>query len=83
MNSPLEAYARHARRIAKILVLLEMTLERHGERARDFDDPSRLWPMVGSLGHAEDELKLVLMFLSGTTEEDIDDTLNGKGQGDE
>jgi len=80
MNSPRDAYNRNALRVARQLAWLEVELERHEERAADFDEAVRLWPMVGRLAYIEDELTFALMLLSGKSEKEIENALNDGGQ---
>jgi hypothetical protein len=78
MSNPVKAYARNAQRVARLMALLEGALQRHGERASTIA-PANLWPMVGSLGYTEDQLKFVLMYLTATTEAEIDNALDEGG----
>jgi hypothetical protein len=83
MNNPRDAYNRNALRVARLLAWLEVELERHGERAADFDEPVRLWPMAGRLAYIENELTFVLMLLSSKTEKKINQALKDGGQDNE
>ena len=81
-NDALEAYGRQAERVARLLAWLRAALERHYNRVVEFsDEPARLWPAIGSLAHVEAELKSTLSFIAAVTEEEIDEMLNGGGQG--
>ena len=83
MSNARDAYDRNSLRVARLLAWLEFALERHDERADDFDECGRLWPMVGNLAHVESELKAILGFISGMTEGEIEHALNDGGQGNE
>jgi len=48
--------------VARLVAWLQVSLERNYERATDFDEPSRLWPMVGDLCHVEEQLIPLVSF---------------------
>jgi len=83
MNNPIVAYARRARHVAWLMARLKAELNRQHRQVRDFDEPSRLWPYVGNLGHLEEELIPLVAFLSGASDEEITNALDEEGQGNE
>lgn len=83
MSNARQSYERNSLRVARLLAWLEAALERHEERAADFDEPVRLWPMVGKLAYSEQELIFPLMLLSGQSEKEIKQALNDGRPGDE
>ena len=83
MNNPRDAYARRRNRVGWLMTWLDAALERHYMRATQ---SANLWPMVGDLGHVEEELIPLLRFVSGISEEKIIkilDSMKKGGQGDE
>ena len=80
MTNPVDAYLERSHRVALLMEWLAAALERHDDRAADFDEPARLWPMVGNLEHVEEELKPLLSFIAAVPECEIDELLNRGGQ---
>jgi hypothetical protein len=83
MSNALDTYLEQSRRVASLMGWLGAALERHDERAPNFDDSKTLWHMVGRLARVEAELKPILGFIAGMTEGEIEQALNDGGQGDE
>jgi hypothetical protein len=82
MSNAHAAYLKHARRVAWLMAKLQRELRR---RKADMmrTENIRDWPAVGSLCHVEELLRNAVCFLYAVTEEELNDSLNKGGQGDE
>ncbi len=64
-----ESYAAERGRIARLLDVLEMELDKHGARAKA--DPSH-WGLVGDLAKVRDDLVEAVCYLSGMERADVE-----------
>lgn len=64
-----EMYATERGRIARLLDVLEMELDKHGVRAKA--DPAH-WGLVGDLAKVRDDLVEAVRYLSGMERTDIE-----------
>jgi hypothetical protein len=79
MSNPSEAYARHARRVARLIEWLGWDLQRHEQNA-GLMHPAYLQPMVKYIQFVEHTLTLLVAFAAGDTPEAIKRALNNGGQ---
>jgi hypothetical protein len=83
MSNPHDIYLEHSRRVASLLAWIDAEMEVFDRQATSPTNAQPIWPMVETAARVEELLKAVLAFLSGMSEQSIDEALNDGGQGDE
>lgn len=68
-----QAYAAHRNDIARLLDVLEMELDKHGERAKA---DQRNWALAGDLGKVRSDLMDTVAFISSMERECVEAFLN-------
>jgi hypothetical protein len=83
MNNPHAIYLEQSRRVASLMAWLGQALERQEQHAAEVSNPGTLWLMIGSLAQVEMKLISAVTFVGGVHRDEVEESLNDEGQGND